>query len=102
MNAPHPLDNEWRPFGNYYKLFYDVRQNDSEMIIEAVWPNAGRICDYEPGECHVRISLLHPYTGELQLNPRIIAKMEAEYGAWFQPASDPEPPQLPRGHTMGG
>lgn len=89
---PHPLDNEWRIFGNYYKLHYDVADLlTGEVLHEAVWPNAGKIAGFEAGECQVRISHLHPFSKTLQLDAQTIAMTERSYGKW-QPAQGDDRP----------
>jgi len=84
--APHPIDNEWRVFGNYYKCCYDVADLlTGEMIDEGCWPNAGVIRAggrrFEAGECMVRISPMHP-CGGVQINADLIERLERNYGKW--------------------
>lgn len=83
---PHPIDNEWRVFTDYYKCCYDVRDiKTKEILGEWCWPNAGAIWAgirrFEPGECEVRISPMHPMGG-VQINAEMIECMDRIYGKW--------------------
>lgn len=85
MSLPHPIDNEWRTFDQYFKAWYDVEDPTTGEVVPFCWPNAGVLTpawnpgsnarDYHRGECRARISFTCPWSGNVQLNQETVADL---------------------------